>query len=208
MPFRLPKLYAIIDRSQTGAREPAEVAEALLAAGVRLIQYRDKHGSTREIYEACLAMAPRVRAGGGTLIVNDRADVARAVEAGGVHVGQEDLPVELARRVVGPDAWVGTSTHDLAQLAEADRSSADYVAFGPIFATSSKERADEVVGLEGLRSARQGTRKPLVAIGGITPANARAVREAGADAVAVIQGLMGAPDLGARVREFLKALED
>lgn len=204
---RLPPLYAIIERSQMGRREPLEVAASLLEAGVRLIQYRDKKASPCELFDRSRPLAEAVRAAGGIFIVNDRADIARAVDASGVHVGQEDLPVELARRVVGEKAWVGTSTHGLEQLAAAGGSSADYVAFGPIFPTRSKERPDAVVGLEGLRRARQATRKPLVAIGGITPANARAVREAGADSVAVIQGLWSAPDLGERVREYLEALE-
>jgi len=137
-------------------------------------------------------------------IVNDRADVARAAGADGVHVGQEDLPVEMARQILGPDKWVGFSTHVLAQVVEADRSSADYVAFGPIFATASKERPDPVVGLDGLREARKATRKPLVAIGGITVQNARQVIEAGADSVAAIRDLLQAPDLAKRAGEFLK----
>jgi thiamine-phosphate pyrophosphorylase len=203
-----PSFYAIVDPAQARGRELGEIVRALLAAGVRLIQYRDKAASARELYARCRPPAEAVRAEGGIFIVNDRADVARAVGAGGVHVGQEDLPVEMARRIVGPESWVGTSTHDLAQLAAADASTADYVAFGPIFSTRSKERPDAVVGLEGLRRARQATRKPLVAIGGITPANARAVRDAGADSVAVIQGLLGASDLGERVGEFLRALEN
>jgi thiamine-phosphate pyrophosphorylase len=142
----------------------------------------------------------------GMFIVNDRADIARAVDADGVHVGQEDLPVECARSILGRGKWVGYSTHVLEQVKEADRSSADYIALGPIFPTASKENPDAVVGLDGLRAARQATRKPLVAIGGITIQNARAVMEAGADSVAVIRGLLSGPDLGKRAEEFLKVL--
>jgi thiamine-phosphate pyrophosphorylase len=200
--------YAIVDPAQAGGRGTEEFVRALLSEGVRLIQYRDKTASGRELYARSLPLSEAVRDAGGIFIVNDRADTARAVGASGVHVGQQDLPVEMARSIVGPEAWVGTSTHDLAQLAAADGSSCNYVAFGPVFSTRSKERPDAEVGLEGLRRARQATRKPLVAIGGITPANARAVREAGADSVAVIQGLSSAPDLGQRVREYLRALED
>jgi thiamine-phosphate pyrophosphorylase len=205
MGFSLPRFYAIIDRAGTGERSPLEVCEVLLAAGVRLIQYRDKQGLSRGLYENSRTLAERVRRAGGLFIVNDRADVARAAGAHGVHVGQEDLPVESARRIVGAEGIVGYSTHDLAQLAEADRSSADYVAYGPIFATRSKENPDPVVGLEGLRAARQATRKPLVAIGGITLESARAVLEAGADSLAVISDLLSAPDLATRAREFLRA---
>lgn len=202
----IPRLYAIIDPAQAGGRASDEVCEALLAAGVRLIQYRDKRSSAREIFENGSRLAERVRLAQGLFILNDRADMARAVGADGVHVGQDDLPVELARQVVGPDRWVGCSTHSLAQIEEADRSSADHLAFGPVFQTPSKEKPDPVVGLAGLREARKATAKPLVAIGGITAENARSVIEAGADAVAVIHDLMAAPDIATRARELLRVL--
>jgi thiamine-phosphate pyrophosphorylase len=144
---------------------------------------------------------------GCSLIVNDRADVARAVHADGVHLGQTDLPVEMARRVLAAGQWIGCSTHSQQQVVEADGTTADYIAFGPIFPTASKDNPDPVVGLEGLRQARRVTRKPLVAIGGINLQNAREVLAAGADSVAVIGGLLDAPDLGERVREFLALLD-
>jgi thiamine-phosphate pyrophosphorylase len=206
MRLAIPRLYAIMDPAQMGGVEAAEVLDAFLAAGVRLIQYRDKRSTAREIFQTSRRLAQRVRGSNCTFILNDRADIALAVDAGGVHVGQEDLPVELARKVVGPGRWVGYSTHQLAQVREADASSADYIAFGPIFATQSKERPDPVVGLDGLRQAREATAKPLVAIGGITVANARSVIEAGADSVAVIRGLFSSPDPGARAHEFLEIL--
>lgn len=206
MSLAIPRLYAIIDPAQSRGRPAEDVCEELLGAGVRLIQYRDKSLSSRLIYETSLRLAARVREAGGIFIVNDRADVARAVEAQGVHVGRDDLPVELARRVMGCERWVGTSTHDLDQVKEADSSSADYVAFGPVFQTSSKLKPDPVVGLEGVRAARKATAKPLVAIGGITAENARAVVEAGADAVAVIHNLLSATDIAKRAATFLKLL--
>lgn len=206
MGFSLPRFYAIIDPAQTGGRSPGEVCEILLGAGVRLIQYRDKQASSRTLFEKSRNLAERVRRAAGIFIVNDRADVAGAAGAHGVHVGQGDLPVEHARRIVGPEGLVGYSTHDLVQLAEAGRSSADYVAYGPVFATRSKEKPDPVVGLEGLRAARQATHKPLVAIGGITLETARAVLEAGADSLAVISDLLSAPDLAVRAREFLQVV--
>ena len=206
MQFPIPRLYAIIDPAQTAGQSAVATAEILLSAGVRLIQFRDKKASSRELFESSRLILERVRRFEGIFILNDRADVARAVEADGVHVGQEDLPVELARRVLGSGKWVGTSTHRLDQVIEADLSSADYIAFGPIFPTASKEKPDPVVGLDGLREARQATRKPLVAIGGITVENARAVIEAGADSVAVIRDLISAPDIGKRAEEFLKVL--
>jgi thiamine-phosphate pyrophosphorylase len=183
-----------------------EVATALLAAGVRLIQVRDKHASSRELYESAQRVAECVRAAGGSFILNDRADIARAVDADGVHVGQDDLPVEAARAQVGPGKLVGYSTHVLEQVREADRSTADYVAFGPIFPTASKENPDPVVGLAGLAEARKATCKPLVAIGGITLENARAVIEAGADSVAVIRALVGASDIRKRAEAFIERL--
>jgi thiamine-phosphate diphosphorylase len=206
MDFPFPRLYAIIDGPQTAGRSPAAIAEILLAAGIRLIQFRDKQASSRELFETSRQISQRVRQSKGIFIVNDRADVARAVDAGGVHVGQDDLPVELARRILGPGKWVGYSTHRLEQVREAERSSADYIAFGPIFPTESKEKPDPVVGLEGLREARQATRKLLVAIGGMTVQNVRAVIAAGADSVAMIRGLLEAPDIGKRAEEFLKVL--
>jgi thiamine-phosphate pyrophosphorylase len=206
MGFLIPRFYAILDAQQAGERSLPGLCDALLAAGVRLIQYRDKQAGSRDLFEVSRDLAGRVQRAGGVFIVNDRADVALAAGADGVHLGQEDLPVEMARRVLGPGKWLGYSTHRQEQVAEADRSSADYIAFGPVFATRSKARPDPLVGLEGLRQARRATRKPLVAIGGITLVNAREVIEAGADSVAVIADLLQAPDVAARAREFLTTL--
>ncbi|PYV09740.1 MAG: thiamine phosphate synthase [Acidobacteria bacterium] len=206
MSFALPRLYAIIDAAQTGNRSTAAVSDALLAAGVKLIQYRDKQASSRVLYENSFELAARARQANAVLIVNDRADVARVVQADGVHVGQDDLSVELVRRVLGAGKRIGCSTHHPDQVRDAERSSADYIAFGPIFETQSKQQPDPVVGLEGLRDARRLTRKPLVAIGGITLENARAVMEAGADSVAVISDLLTPDDIESRARDFLKLL--
>ncbi len=206
MAFRIPRLYAIIDRSAAQGHAVEDLAGALLSAGVRLIQYRDKKGSSREIFEASQVLCRRVRAEGGTFIVNDRADIARAVAADGVHLGQDDLPPELARRVLESEKLIGFSTHNPDQVREAQDSVADYVAYGPVFATRSKERPDPTVGLDGLRQARRLTTKPLVAIGGITLENAGAAIEAGADSVALIQGLIATGDIAARAREFLRVL--
>jgi thiamine-phosphate diphosphorylase len=138
------------------------------------------------------------------LIMNDRADLCLAADFDGVHVGQDDLSPESVRRIIGPDRWLGVSTHNPGQLREADLTSADYLAIGPVFATSSKEKPDPVVGLDGVRRARALTRKPLVAIGGITRANAASVIEAGADSVAVISDLIREP--GKSAEEFLRIL--
>ncbi len=203
----IPRLYAIIDPAQAGGRSIDEVAAALLAAGIKLIQIRDKNASSGELYRSAQRLAESVRKAGATFIVNDRADVARAVDADGVHVGQDDLPVESARTLVGPEKIVGFSTHVLEQVREADQSTANYIAFGPIYPTLSKKNPDAVVGLAGLREARKATRKPLVAIGGITLENARAVIEAGADSVAVIRDLVGAAEIQTRARQFLERVK-
>jgi len=208
MGLSLPRLYAIVDPARAGARPTALVATELLRAGVRLIQLRDKHASSRQLYATCLELKELLRDSGCRLIVNDRADVARATDADGVHLGQDDLPVEMARRVLTSDKWIGCSTHSLCQVIEADRSSADYIAFGPIFPTASKENPDPVVGLESLREARRVTRKPLVAIGGITLQNAPALLAVGADSVAVIGDLLNAPDIRTQAQEFLSILGD
>jgi thiamine-phosphate pyrophosphorylase len=201
-----PRLYAIIDSAQVEQRSPLAVFEMLVSAGVELIQYRDKEGSPRQLFETSRQLAECARKCHATFIVNDRADVALLAGADGVHLGQNDLPVELARRLLRPGTIVGSSTHSIPQVDEADRSSADYIAFGPVFPTQSKERPDPTVGLEGVRAARSATPKPLVGIGGITAENARAVIEAGADAVAVISDLLRHPDVAARAREFLRIL--
>jgi thiamine-phosphate pyrophosphorylase len=178
-------------------------AGELVAGGCTLLQYRDKSGHARIM----LGHARALKSGlGGTvkLIMNDRADLCLIAEFDGVHVGQDDLSPESVRRIIGADRWLGVSTHNPEQLKEADLTSADYLAIGPVFSTTSKDRPDPVVGLEGVRRARQLTRKPLVAIGGITRANAASVIEAGADSVAVISDLLRAPRKSAE--EFFRVL--
>lgn len=174
-----------------------------MAGGVTLLQYRNKRDTARQILEQARELrrrlGPSVR-----FIMNDRVDLCLMAGFDGVHVGQEDLSPEGARRVIGADLWLGVSTHNPEQLQQAEQSSADYVAIGPVFATTSKDRPDPAVGLEGVRRARQLTRKPLVAIGGITRANGKSVLEAGADAVAVISDLLLAPRKSAE--EFFRIL--
>jgi thiamine-phosphate pyrophosphorylase len=201
-----PRLYAIIDPTLLAISE-LDLAEALAGAGVELIQYRNKTASSRHYFEISRQLSSALGPRGVRLIVNDRADIALLAGAGGVHVGQEDLGVEEARAICGgfegQDRWVGVSTHTLAQLAAADRTSADYIAFGPVFTTATKKNPDPVVGTELLREARRMTKKPLVAIGGITLERAAEVYRAGADSLAVIRDLIGAPNPGARARQYL-----
>ena len=178
-------------------------AEDLAAAGCTLLQYRNKQGTARQMLDQARELRSRL-APSVKLIMNDRADLCLAAAFDGLHVGQDDLSPDAARRIIGPTRWLGVSTHNPEQLAEADQTSADYLAIGPVFATTSKANPDPVVGLEGVRRARQLTRKPLVAIGGITRANARSVLDAGADSIAVISGLFPNPRKSAE--EFLRAL--
>jgi thiamine-phosphate pyrophosphorylase len=203
------RLYPILDRGcfpDSGALLLA--AEALVAAGCTLLQYRNKLGGARQMLEEAREL--RARLGEGIkLIMNDRADLCLAAGLDGLHVGQDDLSPEAARRIIGTEfqgkaRWLGVSTHNPEQLTLADQTSADYLAIGPVFVTSSKANADPVVGLEGVRRAKERTRKPLVAIGGITRANAQSVIEAGADAVAVISDLLRDPRKSAE--EFLRVL--
>jgi thiamine-phosphate pyrophosphorylase len=187
-----PRLYAIADAAllQSRGLGLGAFAADLRAGGVTLLQYRNKGGSVREILSAMQSLRPLRSAENFRLILNDRADLALLADADGVHVGQQDLAPADARRIVGPARWVGVSTHSPAQLEEADATDCNYIAYGPIFATASKQNPDPVVGLAGLQQARRRTRKPLVAIGGITLANARAVLDAGADSIAVISALL------------------
>jgi thiamine-phosphate pyrophosphorylase len=178
-------------------------AAELATAGCTLLQYRNKSGNARQMLDQARELRARL---GPTikLIMNDRADLCLAAGFDGLHIGQDDLSPESARRIIGPQLWLGVSTHNPEQLSEADKTSADYLAIGPIFATTSKSNPDPVVGLGGLRRARELTRKPLVAIGGITRANARSVIDAGADSVAVISDLLRHPRKSAE--EFLMVL--
>jgi thiamine-phosphate pyrophosphorylase len=200
----LPRLYAILDSSHFQGTEALCVAASeLVAGGVTLLQYRDKTGNARQVLEHARELK-RQLGDSVKLIMNDRADLCLAAGFDGVHVGQDDLSPAGARAVIGNSLWLGVSTHNPEQLAEADRTMADYLAIGPVFATLSKTNPDPVIGLEGVRQARALTRKPLVAIGGITRGNCRSVIEAGADAVAVISDLIREPRKSAE--EFFRIL--
>jgi len=191
--IRLPRLYAILDSSCfPDSQVLFSTAEELFAGGVTLLQYRDKSGKAREMLEQARELKRRL-GGSVKLMMNDRADLCLAAGFDGVHVGQDDLSAEGARKIIGGRVWLGVSTHNSEQVEEADKTSADYIAIGPVFSTASKVNPDPVVGLEGVRKARALTRKPLVAIGGINRANCRSVIEAGADSVAVISDLMREP---------------
>jgi thiamine-phosphate pyrophosphorylase len=200
----LPRLFGILDSGYClDADAMFTLADELASGGLTLLQYRNKSGNAREMLDQARELKRRV-GGYVKLIMNDRADLCLAADFDGLHLGQDDLSPEAARRIIGPNRWLGVSTHNPEQLTEADRTSSDYLAIGPVFATSSKANPDPVVGLAGVRRARELTRKPLVAIGGITRANARSVIDAGADSVAVISDLIRDPRKSAE--EFLRIL--
>ncbi len=218
----LSRLYAIADAQVLAGRGVSLEAFAweLRAAGVGLVQYRDKVGSPQDVLRGAgilrrvfgegvfpgSTMGPS-NLGHPILVMNDRADFAVLAGFDGVHVGQEDLEPEDAKAVVGVGRLVGVSTHTVEQVRRAELSCADYVAIGPVSATGTKADAEAVVGLAGVRRARELTTKPLVAIGGITRANARSVIEAGADSVAVISGLFAPGESVEKVaRDFLDIL--
>ena len=200
----LPRLYAILDASRfPDTRALCAYAEELVAGGLTLLQYRNKSGSAPEMLEQSRELK-RQLPNSVQLIMNDRADLCVAAGFDGVHLGQDDLSPEGARKVIGNSLALGVSTHNPEQTRIADKSSADYVAIGPAFVTSAKANPDPVVGLDGVREARALTRKPLVAIGGITRANCRSVIDAGADSVAVISDLLLGPRKSAE--EFFRIL--
>ena len=190
-PLKLPRLYAIVDKATLDVcgLGLTEFARALREVGVTLVQYRDKSGNPQEILRAAAQITAVFGGVDAVLILNDRADLA-LLAGWGVHVGHTDIEPRDARRVVGVGGIIGVSTHNDKQVIAADAGEADYVAVGPVFATSTKMDAEPVIGLEGVRRARSLTSKPLVAIGGITLENARSVIDAGADSVAVIRGLL------------------
>jgi thiamine-phosphate pyrophosphorylase len=202
----LPRLYVILDAALLSVPE-GDCAQGLAEAGVRLLQYRNKTASARELLRVSRELAALLHVRGVSFFVNDRPDVAVLAGADGVHVGQEDLDVEQARAVVGPEKWIGVSTHNLEQFRRAAETSADYIAVGPIFSTSSKQHADPVVGTELICKVRSLTDKPIVAIGGITLERAVEVLFAGADCVAVISDILRAAHPGARARQYLELLD-
>lgn len=202
--MRLPRVYPLTDIRLTGLSHPEQV-ELLSIGGATLIQLREKQMPAREFYEQAKAAVAVATERGVQLIVNDRVDVALAVGAHGVHLGQDDMPPDAARKLLGPNAIIGFSTHNIEQAIAASKLPIDYLAIGPIFATTTKSDTSPVLGLDGLRAVRQAIGKfPLVAIGGITHANAREVIEGGADSVAVISAVLSDPS---RISEATRKLK-
>jgi thiamine-phosphate pyrophosphorylase len=201
----LPRLYVILDAALLTQSE-IQMAESLADAGVGLLQYRNKSASSGELLEKSRALAEGLSRRGVTFIVNDRPDIAALAGASGVHVGQDDLGAEAARSLLRQNSIVGVSTHNVGQFRAAASSSADYIAIGPVFTTSSKANPEPVVGISTIREVRCLSEKPMVAIGGITLERAQEVLAAGADCVAVVSDILRAADPRARAREYVDVL--
>ena len=199
----LPRLYGIVDAS---FGDPVRLASVLFDAGVRLVQVRNKAASARDFLGQVQAVV-RDAPSQSFVIVNDRVDIARIAGAAGVHLGQDDVPLVAARAILGPQAIVGASTHNLEQALQASTEPVDYVAVGPVFPTKTKENADPALGLKKLAEICSRVRKPVVAIGGITLENAPEVFRCGAASVAVISDILGAKDIRARASSWLAAIQ-
>ena len=205
-PSALSGLYVILDSSRRPDRPLIDVLNGAATAGVRIFQYRNKTASMKEAFGEALPLRNRARELKVLFLVNDRCDLALAVDADGVHLGQNDLPLAQARRILGPETVIGLSTHNDRQVEAADRLQPDYIGFGPIFAPGSKTDHDPIVGIDALRRIRLLTRLPIFAIGGIHLEQVRAVIEAGADGIAVISALASAPDLEVAVSALLEQM--
>jgi thiamine-phosphate pyrophosphorylase len=204
----LSGLYIILDPSVYPARPLVEVLMAAAEAGASLFQYRNKSAAMKDAYVEALALRQAAAKAGVLFIVNDRCDLALAVDADGVHLGQEDLPLNLARQVMGPDKLIGISTHNPDQVREAAAGRPDYLGFGPIFKPVSKQDHDPVIGLEGLRAMRTLTSLPVFAIGGIQIDTVGEVMRTGVHGLAVISAILKAPDISNAVKSFLAQMPE
>ena len=202
-PYSLSGLYIILDPSVCPSRPLVQVLTAAAEAGASLFQYRNKTASMKDAYVEALSLRQAAARAGVLFIINDRCDLALALNADGVHLGQGDLPLDLARKVMGPDKLIGISTHNPDQVRDATAGKPDYLGFGPIFKPGSKQNHDPVVGVEGLCAMRSLTALPVFAIGGIQIDQAGEVMRAGANGVAVISAILKAPDIRLAVKTFL-----
>ena len=205
--YEFSRLYFLTDRALS-KKGNVEDVRAALEGGVRIVQYREKTLSLRDQIREALRIKALCRLAGATFIVNDRVDLALAVEADGVHLGQEDMPMEIARRLMGQDKLIGITVHNGMETLEAVADGADYLGVSPIFATNTKADAGAPIGLEGLREIRAQVKLPIVGIGGITEENARQVLEAGADSVCAISAIVTREDVETGVREWILELRN
>ena len=199
-------LYVITDRQQTGGRPLVEVIEAALRGGVRAVQLREKDLPPRELYPLAQEIQRLTQRYDARLLINDRIDVACAVNADGVHLTPTSLPPAVARQLLGPMRLIGVSTHNAAEARAAEEGGADFIVFGPVFYTPSKAPYGEPVGLEALRTVRAAVTLPIFAIGGVKRANLEDVLAAGADGIAVISAVIAADDPTAAAQELRAAL--
>lgn len=205
MRVSLRGLYLILDANLVGIDAMGDVVRLAATEGVRLFQFRDKYSSPLESYRRASRIREVIGEVGGLLVVNDRCDLALAVEADGVHLGQADLPLPEARRLLGPQRIIGISTHSGPEICEAASQGADYLGFGPVFPTATKSDHEPVLGLQGVHRIRGLTNRPIFAIGGITPDAVSPLREAGADGVAMASKILCAPDAAQAIREVVAA---
>ena len=196
-------LYAILDTSFSKGRSPITILREFLAGGVKLVQLRAKELSSADFFSLAKEARQLTREAGAFFIVNDRSDIALACNADGVHLGQDDLPLHAARKLLGSDKVIGISTHDLDQARSAELNGADYIGFGPIFGSTTKDTGYSPRGLEMLREVCEAVKISVVAIGGITETNVAQVWEAGADSVAIISDLIGAEDVAGKAKRIL-----
>lgn len=196
-------LYAILDTGFARGRAPVDILREFLSAGVKLVQLRAKEMPSGDFLALAKEAREMTRQAGAVLIINDRVDVALAVRAAGVHLGQDDLPIKAARKILGGEFIIGVSTHDVDQAREAEAGGADYIGFGPIFGTTTKDTGYAARGLDMLREIKKAVKIPIVAIGGINEGNVKEVWAAGADSAAIISDLMGAEDVGGKVMRIL-----
>ena len=202
-PDLFSRFYLIVDDNWASRCSLLKVLQQASEAGVKLVQYRNKTGSMKQAYEAALVLRKVAAERGMTFIVNDRCDLAVALEADGVHLGQDDLPLLLARKVVGSKMLIGVSTHNSEQVRLATAEGADYLGFGPIFSTRTKANHEPVVGIQGLAGVRNLTTLPIIAIGGIVPGSVPAIQGAGANGVAVASAILDAVDRPRVLAQFM-----
>ena len=202
MALSLPKLYAILDPEQTQGRAPDLVLQQLLDGGAKIVQLRVKTMAAADFLTLARGARAQTHAAGCQLIVNDRIDIALASDADGVHLGQEDLPLAVGRKLLG-QKWVGISTHDIEQAKSAERNGADYIGFGPMFGTTTKATGLTARGLDMLKQIRSRVKIPIVAIGGINEQNVQSVWQAGADSAAIISDILGAEDIAKKTARII-----
>ncbi len=199
-------LYPVTCQALSKGRSNLDVLDALIEGGARVVQLREKELSDREFFELARSFRQRTEQAGMTLIINDRVDVCRAVEADGVHLGQDDFPLREARRLLGPNTIIGVSTHRVEQALRAVEEGADYINVGPIFETQTKQHSGPPVGLDLFREIRRLVNIPITVMGGIKLENLDQVLEAGARRIAVVSAVVGADDIAATVRQFRRRI--